>query len=168
MMWHFVTFQVRCDAARFRNCFLSTSKNVTIFPELGTNVTISSHHHIIFEGSKQTFKTWPGSRFSNSSLEQPSQGRRNFPRPCERGVAGSDPSTRGSKPRGTRGAIPLSSSFKGGDPEWDCTRLLALPWFLYCLKAGGTFSFRRRNTILNLKTHVWWQEFASKSGVFRF
>jgi hypothetical protein len=51
------------------------------------------------------------------------------------------PQHAGSKPHGTRGAIPPSSSFKGGDPKWDCTRLLALPWILYCLKPGGTFSF---------------------------
>ena len=44
----------------------------------------------------------------------------------------------GSKARGTRGAIPLSSSFEGTDPKWDFTRLLVLPWFWYCLKAGGT------------------------------
>ena len=61
------------------------------------------------------------------------------------------PQHAGSKPRGTRGAIPLSSSFQGGDPKTDCTRLLALPWFLYCLKAGGTFSFPRRNTTFNFE-----------------
>ena len=46
-----VTFQVQCDAARFRFFFFGASKNVTIFLELGTNVTISSHRHIIFLGS---------------------------------------------------------------------------------------------------------------------
>ena len=53
------------------------SKNVTIFLELGTNVTISSHRYIIFLGSafnKTQFqnlaRSWVlGSRFSNSSLE---------------------------------------------------------------------------------------------------
>jgi len=43
----------------------------------------------------------------------------------------------GLKPHGTRGAIPLSNHFDAGDPKWDCTRLLVLPWFLYCLKRGG-------------------------------
>jgi len=40
---------------------LSTSKNVMIFLELGTNVMISSHCHIIFLGlacSKSEFQTW--------------------------------------------------------------------------------------------------------------
>ena len=46
-----VTFQVRCDAARFRKSVFSTSKNVTIYLELGTNVTISSYRHIIVWGS---------------------------------------------------------------------------------------------------------------------
>ena len=47
--------------------------------------------------------------------------------------------SKGSKPGSTRGAIPLSSHFDaGGDPKWDCTRLLALPWVLYCSKRGGT------------------------------
>jgi len=61
----------------------------------------------------------------------------------ERGVAGSDPSTlcRTLKPRGTGGAIPLSSTLEAGDPKWDCTRLPALPWVLYCLKRSGTLSF---------------------------
>jgi len=76
---HFVTFQVRCDAARFRIFFLSTSKNMMIFLELGTNVTISSHCHIIFMGSaykKHGFqnlaRSWVlGSRFSNFGLERP-------------------------------------------------------------------------------------------------
>jgi len=35
----------------FEKVFFSASKNVTIFQELGTNVTISSHRHIIFLGS---------------------------------------------------------------------------------------------------------------------
>jgi len=43
-----VTFQGRCDAARVRIVFSSTSKNVTNFLELGTNVTIFSQCHIIF------------------------------------------------------------------------------------------------------------------------
>jgi len=40
-----VTFQIRCDAgaASFRKSFFSTSKNVTFFLELGTNVKLSSH-----------------------------------------------------------------------------------------------------------------------------
>ena len=44
----------------FEKVFFSTSKNVTIFMELGTNVTISSHRRIIFLGSawdKSCFKT---------------------------------------------------------------------------------------------------------------
>jgi len=45
-----VTLQVLCDAFRFRKSFFSTSKNVTISLELCTNVTISSHRHIIFLG----------------------------------------------------------------------------------------------------------------------
>ena len=40
--------------------FFSTSKNVTIFLELGTNVTISSHRHIIFLGS-----AWNKTEFQN-------------------------------------------------------------------------------------------------------
>jgi len=35
----------------FEKGFVITSKNVTIFLELGANVTISSHRHIIFLGS---------------------------------------------------------------------------------------------------------------------
>ena len=65
----------------FEKVFFSTSKNVTIFLELGTNVTISSHRHIIFLGSawnKTYFQNLPrswvlGSRFSNSGLERPSR-----------------------------------------------------------------------------------------------
>ena len=65
----------------FEKVFFSTSKNVTIFLELGTNVTISSHRHIIFLDSawnKTQFqnlaRSWVlGSRFSNSSLERPSE-----------------------------------------------------------------------------------------------
>jgi len=75
-----VTFQVRCDAARFRKSLLSTSKNVTIFLELGTNVTISSHRHIAFLGSawntpefENLARSWVlCSRFSNFGLEPPS------------------------------------------------------------------------------------------------
>jgi len=67
------------DAARFRKSFFSTSKNVTIFLELGTNVTISSHHHTIFLSSawnKPDFENLAksrvlGSRFSNFGLERP-------------------------------------------------------------------------------------------------
>ena len=55
-----VTFQVRCDAAKFRKTVFSTSKNATIFLELGTNVTISSHRHIIFLGS-----AWNNHQFEN-------------------------------------------------------------------------------------------------------
>jgi len=58
----------------FKKVFFSTSKNVTISLELGTNVTISSLRHIIFLGSawnKPDFqnmaRSWVlGSRFSNS------------------------------------------------------------------------------------------------------
>jgi len=64
---HNVTFQVRCDAARFRKSMFSTSKNMTIFLELGTNVTISSHRHIFFFwvrlGTNLGLKTWPGPVF---------------------------------------------------------------------------------------------------------
>jgi len=35
----------------FEKIISSTSKNVTIFLELGTNVTISSHRDVIFLGS---------------------------------------------------------------------------------------------------------------------
>ena len=64
----------------FEKVFFSTSKNVTIFLELGTNVTISSHRHFIFLGSawnKTEFqnlaRSWVlGSRFFNSGLERPS------------------------------------------------------------------------------------------------
>jgi len=63
----------------FEKDFVITSKNETIFMELGTNVTISSHRHIIFLGSalnKTQFqnlaRSWvlvPG--FPNSGLERP-------------------------------------------------------------------------------------------------
>jgi len=57
----------------------STSKSMTFFLELGTNVTISSHRHINFLGSawnKSEFenlaRSWVlGSRFSNFGLERP-------------------------------------------------------------------------------------------------
>jgi len=64
------------------------------------------------------------------------------------------PQIAGSKPRGTRGAIPLSSSFQSGDPKWDCTRLLALPWFLYCLNLV--------ETLLSISRSPCWQEFAQR------
>ena len=54
----------------FEKVFFSTSKNVTIFLELGTNVTISSRRHIIILGSAwtlQIFKTWPGPGLSLGS-----------------------------------------------------------------------------------------------------
>ena len=86
--WCDVTFSHISSHSRFevtlpgveKVCF-STSKNVTIFLELGTNVTISSHRHIIFLGSawnKTQFqnlaRSWVlGSRFSNSGLERPSK-----------------------------------------------------------------------------------------------
>jgi len=54
----FVTF--RGDAARFRKSFFKYSKNVTIFLELGTNVTILSHRHVIFLGS-----AWHTTQFQN-------------------------------------------------------------------------------------------------------
>ena len=68
----------RCQV--LEKVFFSTSKNLTIFLDLGTNVTISSHRHIIFLGSawnKTEFqnlaRSWVlGSRFSNSGLEWPS------------------------------------------------------------------------------------------------
>ena len=85
MMWShiFVTFchipgsMWRCQVSK--KFFLVLPK--TIFLELGTNVTISSHRHIIFLGSagnKTQFqnlaRSWVlGSRFSNSSLERPSE-----------------------------------------------------------------------------------------------
>ena len=47
-LWHDLSLQIVIWKifARFRNFFFHTSKNVTIFLELGTNVTISSHCHI--------------------------------------------------------------------------------------------------------------------------
>jgi len=62
--------------------------------------------------------------------------------PQQAGEGGSwiRPQRAGSKPCGARGAISPSSFFQRRDPKWDCTRLLALPWFVYCLKADGTFS----------------------------
>ena len=44
----------------FEKGFFSTSKNVTIFLELGTNVTILSYCHIIFLGS-----AWNKTEFQN-------------------------------------------------------------------------------------------------------
>ena len=44
----------------FEKVFFSTSKNVTIFLELGTNVTISSHRYILFLGS-----AWDKTDFKN-------------------------------------------------------------------------------------------------------
>jgi len=46
----------------FEKVFFSTLKNVTIFLEAGTNVTISSHRHIIFSGFglEQTWVGKPG------------------------------------------------------------------------------------------------------------
>ena len=91
--WCDVTFSHISSHSRFdvtlpgveKVCF-STSKNVTIFLELGTNVTISSHRHIIFLGSawnKTEFqnlaRSWVlGSSFFNSSLERPSDIKSRF------------------------------------------------------------------------------------------
>jgi len=63
----------------FENVFFSTSKNVTIFLEIGTNATILSHRHIVFLGSawnKPQFenlaRSWVlGSGISNFGLERP-------------------------------------------------------------------------------------------------
>jgi len=62
---HFDTFQVRCDAARFRNFFFSTSKNLKIFWNL---VQMWRFRHIVTSfswvqlGTKHSFQTWPGSK----------------------------------------------------------------------------------------------------------
>ena len=65
----------------FKKIYVSTSKNVTIFLEPGTDVTISFHRHIDFLGSawnNQKFQNLPGPGFwvpgfFNSGFE--SQGR---------------------------------------------------------------------------------------------
>jgi len=44
----------------FEKDFFSTSRNVTIFLEPGTNVTISFHFHIVFLGS-----AWNNQKFEN-------------------------------------------------------------------------------------------------------
>jgi len=55
-----VTFQVRCDAASLRGSVFEYFQNVTIFLELGTNVTILSHRNIIFLDSAVRLGTNPG------------------------------------------------------------------------------------------------------------
>jgi len=63
----------------FEFFFSSTSKNVAIFLELGTSVTISSHRHIFFLGlawNKTKFQNlarcwFLGSKFSYPGLELP-------------------------------------------------------------------------------------------------
>jgi len=55
----------------FESGFFSTSRNVTFFLELGTNVTISSHRHVIFldsawdePGFENLARSWvPGPEF---------------------------------------------------------------------------------------------------------
>jgi len=68
----------------FEEGAFSISKNVTIFLELGTNVTISLHCHIIFLGSvwnkpgfENLARSWvTGAEFLDLGYEQPSERRR--------------------------------------------------------------------------------------------